>query len=476
MRQLAAVTVVDSPTEKQGEDAGEGEGLGKTAVRGSVIELGSYAASQALRLGSNIILAKMLETRVFGLMALVLTVNIGLVLLSDVGLQQAVIQNKRGDEPRFYNTVWTMQVVRGAGLFVIAALLAWPMSVIYDPQLLLLVPLGATAAVIFGFSSTSEYTLRRHLNVLPINLMELGTQVIATTVTLTWAYFSPSVWALLVGLVTSNVARCIWTHCLRPTPGYRNRFCWDKQTREEVFAFGRWVLGSSSVTFVRQQSDRLLLGKTLGAGGLGVYHIAATLADAINVAGQKLVVGIFYPIFCMVRHDGNERLREIYYRARLRLDMVALPAIGVLTTASAWIVHFLFPERYADAGWMLQLLAIRTATLVIVRPAEQCLVALGKTRYGFFGSLAGAAWIVVGIGLGWHFFGVEGVLWAVALSEMPALAVLWPPMIREGLLRPQREALAVGFYLVGLLLGWGLSALLPEINVWELLSAVRGAF
>ena len=49
----------------------------------------------------------------FGIMALVNVLIQGLTMFSDVGIEPAIVQHRRGDEPRFYNTAWTVQILRG---------------------------------------------------------------------------------------------------------------------------------------------------------------------------------------------------------------------------------------------------------------------------------------------------------------------------------------------------------------------------
>ena len=44
------------------------------------------------------------------LMAMVLT---GLTMLSDTGVPQSIMQNKRGEDPDFLNTAWTLNLMRG---------------------------------------------------------------------------------------------------------------------------------------------------------------------------------------------------------------------------------------------------------------------------------------------------------------------------------------------------------------------------
>ena len=82
-----------------------------------VVRLGwmtvSYGAVQLLRLVNNVILARLLAPPIFGLMAVVNAIRVGVELLSDVGIMQNIISNPRGEDPRFYDTAWTLQAYQG---------------------------------------------------------------------------------------------------------------------------------------------------------------------------------------------------------------------------------------------------------------------------------------------------------------------------------------------------------------------------
>ncbi len=70
-------------------------------------------ASQGIRLGGNLIMARLLMPEMFGIMVIATTVSVVLHLLSDVGFRQNIIQSPRGNDPAFLNTVWTAQIIRG---------------------------------------------------------------------------------------------------------------------------------------------------------------------------------------------------------------------------------------------------------------------------------------------------------------------------------------------------------------------------
>ncbi len=130
--------------------------LESTAMRATFWTVADYGFSMVLRVANSLILTRLLMPEAFGLMTLVTTLVVGISLISDIGLGPSVIQNSRGDEPVLLNTAWTLQVLRGLGIFVVSLLLAWPMSFIYhEPRLMWLMPALGVNVVISSFNSTN---------------------------------------------------------------------------------------------------------------------------------------------------------------------------------------------------------------------------------------------------------------------------------------------------------------------------------
>lgn len=149
--------------------------LKKLAIRGTVWTIAGYGASQVLRFGSNLILTRLLFPELFGLTALVNIFITGLHLFSDIGIGPNIIQNKRGDDPAFLNTAWTLQVIRGFGLWFCCLLISWPVAKFYgEPQFLWLIPIVGLGTIITGFNSTALCTLNRHMSVRQMATFELG--------------------------------------------------------------------------------------------------------------------------------------------------------------------------------------------------------------------------------------------------------------------------------------------------------------
>jgi len=433
-------------------------------LRGSAIELGNYGLQQALRLGSNLILTRLLFPAAFGMASMVGMVVVGLVLLSEVGVQQFLIQSPHGEDPRYFNTAFTFQAVRGCVIALIMAALAYPAAWFYhEPQLVSLVYLSAVQLVFAGLHSTSVYTLRRRLKLGWIAILELGQVIVNIGIMIPWAWLRPSVWPLIASGVVSSFLFGLATHFL--PVGYRNRFAWDKEAYKEISKFGRWIFGSTAVGFFSGQGDRILLGRFLGPAWLGLYSVALSLTEAVSAVAGRLVSGIVYPVLSQAGRETGSDMSKVYYRVRLRLDPLSMAAIGFLTGFGGWIINTLWDARYADAAWILRILCLKVALACWVSPGETCLFALGHSRFGFTRSLLRLIVTVVGIPIGWHWGGVVGVIWASVLAEVPAFFIVWPKLHQLKILRLKRElfapavfTLALGFAL--LVLPW-----LPKFHV-----------
>src|SRR5436305_11887358 len=75
--------------------------LEKMFARGSAWAMVNYAFGSVVRLGSNLLLWRLLYPEAFGLMFIVNVFIQCLAMFSDIGIGQSVVHNPRGDDPKF---------------------------------------------------------------------------------------------------------------------------------------------------------------------------------------------------------------------------------------------------------------------------------------------------------------------------------------------------------------------------------------
>ena len=353
--------------------------LKRLAAKGAVWTFAGYGTQQILRFVIKFILARLLLPGIFGLSALVDTFILGLTFFSDIGINFSIIQSKRGDEPIFLNTAWTMQIIRGVGLFLITLAVALPVSRFYEqPILAVVLPVAGLSAVANGFNSTKLATANRKLLMRQLSLLEVGVFIIGRIVMIVWALLSPSLWAIVAGNLTTNFLRMILSHLV--LPGEHNRLAWERKTFDDIYRFGRWILISTSLAFLASQSDRLIIGKLMTPTFLGIYSVAFMLASMVNQGIMQLGHKVFFPSYSRLIRDDPEQLYGVLRQARAVMITLNALAVALFLTIGRWLIPTLFGENFAPAGWMLQIIAIGTLISVLSVTYDHVLIAKGQTK------------------------------------------------------------------------------------------------
>lgn len=399
------------------------EGLGARVLRSSALTVLGYGGSQVLRLASNLILTRLLFPEAFGVMALVWVFLVGLNNFSDLGISTSIVQNKRGDEPDFLNTAWSLQIMRGVLLWLACAGLAWPVAQFYQaPQLAELLPVVGLTLVISGFNPTRVETAHRHLKLGQITLIDLLAQVIGLSVGVVFAYLTGSVWALVVNaLVVSVMQLVLYTWLL---PGPRNRPAWETPAVATLLRFGSWIFLATVAGFLLSQGDKIVLGKYLSLKALGIYNIGFFLASFPLLLGGTVIRRILIPVY-RERPPGKSRdnFRQLQ-KLRFGLTGGIILLLSGLALLGPLVISLLYDARYDLAGGVLVLVAVMQIPMVVVLTYDQAALASGDSRRFFVLAGARAALMLTGLLLGVEYFGVLGALIGQGLAMVVAYPVV----------------------------------------------------
>jgi O-antigen/teichoic acid export membrane protein len=426
--------------------------LKKKALQGSVWSILEYGSGMGLRVVSSLVLTRLLLPAYFGELTLVNTLVVGISLLSDIGLAPSVIQSTRGDDPVFLNTAWTIQVLRGVMLWLIAIALSWPMAVFYhDPRLKLLLPVIALCPLISSFNSTNLLTLSRHMGVRRLFAIDGTTAVVSLIVTIVWAYIHPSVWAIVAGNLVSTAYRLCISFIPFVAPGIRNSFRWDKGSAHNIVHFGRWILFATAFWFFASQADKLILGRMISLSLLGIYGIAYQISDVPRAIILALGQRVAYPFIAKIIHQPIDQFRATFLRYRRYALLIGALLLSVMVTWGGLLILHLYDHRYREGAWMIPILALGLWQTLLHQTTYPVLLSLGKPKYGAFGNAAYCAAICVGIPMAFHFYGMPGAVVAVAAGDLPLYFVIQYGMTRHRV-PPWRQDLEMTAIFISMLL------------------------
>jgi O-antigen/teichoic acid export membrane protein len=439
------------------------------ALRARVLRAGGwtvagFALSQAIRFGANLVMTRLLVPEMFGVMAIATMAMYGLALFSDVGLRQSVVQGRRGRDAAFLNTAWTMQIARGfviwAGAlavalgFVLLNAILPRESVYADPSLPYVIAILSVSAIIGGFESTKLLEASRMLSLGRVTQIELAAQLFGLACMIGWALVDRSIWALVAGALGAAALRMLLSHAW--LPGEANRWRWESAAAREILAVGKWIFAASVLGFLVNSADRLILGALVNSAVLGVYAIAFLLLSAVEQVLVKIVGDVSFPALSEVARERPAALRSAYYRFHIAVGLPACFAAGLLVAAAEPLVALLYDTRYAEAGWMLRILALALVTLPF-RVATQCFLVLGEPQQMSAICAIRLVFLCAAVPLGWHFFGLAGALWAIVLSYFSTLPTTLAFVVRHRLFDPAKEVALLPAFLAGLAAGLALS-------------------
>lgn len=318
--------------------------MGRSILRGGSVLAAGTLVERLARFGRNMVLTRIIAPDQFGLMAIVLATIALFEAITEVGVSQAVIQNRRGKLPEFLNVAWWINTVRGLAIFVIAAPLSPLIADFYSEPMLAPILVVAFSSMVFaGMTSPKVYALQRQFRFGESVAITQGAGLLGTGLTLVLGMVWQNVWALVIGTVFEAFVRFVLSFVLCPIrPSLRI----DKQSRRELFAFTKGMMGLAFMTFLVSQADIFVLGRVASTQVLGLYSMAVTLAMFPQSLFAKIVQPLVVPILTAFQ-DSIEQMRAAYLRLERLVWLFGLPMAATMTVAAKPLLTVVYGLPYA---------------------------------------------------------------------------------------------------------------------------------
>lgn len=392
---------------------------------------GSYGAVQAIRFANNIILTRLLAPELFGIMLIVNTLRTGVELLSDIGVGQNIITNKNAEDPEFLDTAWTLQLLRGVLLTTLVIAAAYPIARFYrNPVLASIMPAVSLFFLFTGLESTSRFVLQKRLELKRLSVFDVVVALVTLVAHVGFALLTPTIWALVYAGLASAASLMIGSYLL--IPGIRHRIRINRTYAHEIMAFGKWVFLSSILYFLAMNFDRLFMARSLSLSLVGVYGIARSLADVLNLLIAKIGAVVIFPTVAAANVSRPE-LRAKLLATRPRVLFGAAVAVSLFVATSDVLVTILYDERYHAAALMLPVLAAGVWFSILSTVNESVLLGIGRPVYSAMANTTKLLWLVIGLPIAMSRFSIAGAVVVIATSDAVKYIPLWRAQKREHL-------------------------------------------
>lgn len=447
--------------------AGMPEAMARPSLRAQLLNAGAWSAlasisSQFLRFGSSLVLTRLLFPEAYGLYALVMTYVTGITMFSDIGLSSFLFQSARAGDRKFDDVIWSVGIVRGVLVALIATGAAYPMAVFYgQPKLCSLLLVASIAMLVSPLTSTKITVARRDLRYRELAIYGFANHLASVVLVLLLGWWFRSVWALVIGGVLGSAVQALSSQLLFPGP--RNRWRWDRRLIRELRGFSRWIYGSSVMTFLGAQADRLILGKLMPMEFLGIYGIAQSLPQ-LALSMVQMGAAPLPSVIVQLRHRSDLGIqRKMQEARRLLLGTGVLLAAGVCVASPAFFA-LLYDPRYSRAGTIGALLAVGIWASILEASLGDALLAFGDARGAACCSMARLAGSLVGATGGYLLGGIYGLMVGLSFGSGSVYALSVVLLRRHGIRIGWSDARYCLAFVCLAGLGWGCALIVRRLK------------
>ncbi|MFZ3215824.1 MAG: lipopolysaccharide biosynthesis protein [Candidatus Acidiferrales bacterium] len=391
--------------------------LKQRAIRGGLAKVCAQGTSFLIRMGSLMILARLLDPKDFGLVGMV-TAVIGLLnLFRDFGLSTAAVQRVAVTEEQASTLFW-VNILVGAVLCLLSVAMAPFLARFYHEPRLVWVTIALSLGFIFNAAGVQHSSrLEREMHFTSLSVIDIISQSASTAVGITMALRGYGYWALVGMTMLSPI---VYTACLWFTtkwmPGRPRRGVGIGS----MLRFGGTVTLNGLVVYVAYNLEKILLGRYWGAETVGIYGRAYQLSTIPTDNLNSSVGGVAFSALSRLQHDPS-RIRTSFLKIYSLILALTLPITIVFAIFANDAVAVVLGPKWKEAVPILRLLAPTIVCFAMINPFSWLLFALGRVDRSLKIALVIAPLVISGYLIGLP-FGPKGV--ALGYSAAMSLWVL----------------------------------------------------
>jgi O-antigen/teichoic acid export membrane protein len=436
--------------------------LKQRTLRGGLARLFAQAANFLLRMGSLVVLARLLEPKDFGLVGMVTAFTGMLNLFRDFGLSSAAIQRKSVTEEQSSTLFWINLTV-GALLGLVAVAMAPAIADFYHEPRLFGVTLFLAAGFLFNAAGVQHSVLlQRQMRFTALAVVGVVSLIVSTAIAVGGAKAGYGYWALVAMTISSPLIETVgfWV-ATGWTPGWPRR----RTGMRSLLRFGGTLTLNGIVAYIAYNAEKVLIGRFWGAEAIGIYGRAYQLVSVPTNNLNSAVGEVAFSALSRLQDDPG-RLRSYFLKGYSLVLAMTLPLTIACVVFADDVVTVLLGPKWKDAVIIFRLLAPTILVFALINPMGWLLYSLGLVGRSLKIALVFAPTIIGGYVLGLP-YGPKGVAFAysmvMTLWVIPFIAwcvygtVVSFRDILSTVSRPMASGIVAGGLALGVRLFWGQS-------------------
>lgn len=298
--------------------------------------------------------------------------------LSDTGLSQAIIQRRKVINSAEAGAVWTLLLCRGLALSALLLLAAIPISRFFEIEgAAPLVALAAIIPLLRNAINPGYFLVQRACNFRGVSIYEGSSALIDFGATMLLIQLNFGAASLLLGNIASDSVKVLssWFWFKMPLkPNFRWRIL------QSLTAFGKWIWGTSFITLILNQLDKVLVAKFLGPVEFGLYQVATRVAQLV-VSDAAVALGQYlYPIFSDRNRSSSDTAKLLFESVMKKLVVCAFLISILLIILAPILLGEILGDKWIAATPVLRVMTISMFLGALIALLIAYIRAMGKPK------------------------------------------------------------------------------------------------
>lgn len=382
-----------------------------------------------LRFGQMMILARLLVPADFGIMAIVVSVTAFMQVFTDLGVSTAIIHYQDATQDELSSLYWLNVLVGASLMLLVIAASPWISRLIFHEPAL--TPFLALISVNFLFLAVGQQLrvmAEKTLRFAVLARVEIIAALGGSGTAVVWAWRSPSVYALVAGVLVSGFLQAVLLWLLA-SEGWRPAMRMHLGEIRRFLRFGAYIVGGDFVNSLARQADILVGGMFFPAATLGIYSLPRNLSLNLNFVTNPIITRVGLPVMARMQHD-EAFLRSVYLKTLRMTASVNFPIYLAMAVFSRSVVLVVFGEKWLSSAPLLVFLAIWGMLRSCGNPVGSLLYAVGKANVAFWWNVTQLCFVFPILWMAAH-FSIEGLaagqVVIMGISLVPAWYILVRP-------------------------------------------------
>lgn len=304
--------------------------LARRATRGTAWTAVATWLNRLFVLAVVLVLARNLDARQFGVLAVATLASNVALQLNDGGMEDALIWWP-GRAREAAETTLLSCIVVGAVLGGLLALLAPAIAAVFSaPDAAPLLRVYGVAICFDAVGSAYLGMLTRELDFRRRFFPDVVPSVCGSVLTVVLALLGVGIWSLVIGDVVRSILKVAIGFVVI---GRHTAPHWHGAVGLKLWRYGRAALAGSFLEFALQNIDYALVALFLGPVALGLYTIAFRVAILPFLIVTYVLAGVAFPLYARLIADREAVQRVMELTLRACCSIVFLMGAGLATLA-----------------------------------------------------------------------------------------------------------------------------------------------